>query len=363
MRGIRRLAGWPWRVVISAARWVSHFLVSLIFFVPVALIAYVLYLQRTLLETKPIDAATVALLTLLIITFVLWRGGPTLISRIQELGPLKLAPRVEREVERVRPEIENALGEMDRLDRLLAGRMYLDYKLPREDEVVVDRALNRLNPLLTAIRLIQDPKSFSEDLRASYGLLSYWEGRLLYHLGYLDDAIAKWTSVWQIVGPEVLSKLGSPKLHVGDLCVFVGNAYVLRLLTNQAEREPALRAAVGWYRWALEYDPDSMDALFNLAWVYDELRIYGQAVATLDRLLSANPTLEGALYNRACAKAKAGQLDEAMQDLRRLPCPHSVWEVARTDDDLTALRSGRHADALAALVQQCAPPPTDQPQM
>lgn len=355
---LKRFLRWFWRQVTRAARWIWPFSRTQIYFLPVALVAYILYVQLPLLTTQRIDASTVALLTLLIIAFVLWLGGPSMISRIQELGPLKLAPRVEREVERLRPEIESALQEMEGLDQALAANLYLDPTLPPDETIVVERALNRVSPLLTAVRLIEDPQSFSEELKAVYCLLGYWEGRLLYHLGFMSEAIGKWDSVWRIGGPDVLRKLSPTRFRIADFCVYVGNAYVLRSeqVHDQSPQESLLKLAVDWYRRALEYDLDLIPALFNLAWAYDELGMYGRAFSTLDALLGIDPTFVQALYNRACAKTKAGELDRAIEDLERIPCPHAVWTQARTDADFQRLRESEYRQEFETRVRRCQPP-------
>ncbi len=332
-------------------------MISLSFLIPLAIIVYTFYLQWPLLSKRPISSATVALLLLMLIAFLLWRGGPSLVSRIQELGPLKLAPRVEHEVERLRPEIERALQEMDRFDEQFAVTLYLNPNLPADMARQVQRSLNRVGPLLTFLRLTGDPKTLADDLKASYCLLAYWEGRFLYHLGFYHEAIQKWESLWS-VGLDFLARLGGPKFWLGDFCVYVGNAHVFAAgqETSPAVSTMSRRAAVAWYRRAIEYDPDLVEAFFNLAWVYDELDLPARAISSLDSLLVVNPAFVPAQYNRACAKSKLGMLEQAMEDLRRIPCPHQAWEVAQEEHDFENLRNSKYAAEFATRVNQCLPP-------
>lgn len=68
---------------------------------------------------------------------------------------------------------------------------------------------------------------------------------------------------------------------------------------------------------AQKLSPSSIEVLQNLAHIYSEhLDQPEQAIEALDRLLSINPAFEPALLGRGVLKARAGQTDAALEDLR-----------------------------------------------
>lgn len=79
------------------------------------------------------------------------------------------------------------------------------------------------------------------------------------------------------------------------------------------DKEGALRDLLH----AKELSPDSIEVLQNLAHVYSEhLDQPEKAIESLDHLLKISPVFERALLGRGVLKARAGQIDAALEDLR-----------------------------------------------
>ena len=66
---------------------------------------------------------------------------------------------------------------------------------------------------------------------------------------------------------------------------------------------------------------------------------WDKAIAVLESHLEATPENGGVHYNLACAKARAGRIDEALSDLRRaVELQPTFAEYAQADDDLASIR-------------------------
>lgn len=66
---------------------------------------------------------------------------------------------------------------------------------------------------------------------------------------------------------------------------------------------------------------------------------YEAGVKRAQALLAENPPYSGLYYNTACFEARVGQIDAALEHLRRaVELEPSLAEFARTDDDLAAVR-------------------------
>ena len=65
---------------------------------------------------------------------------------------------------------------------------------------------------------------------------------------------------------------------------------------------------------------------------------WDKAIEVLEGHLAETPENGGVHYNLACAKARAGRADEALQDLRRaVELQPSFTEYAQSDDDLASI--------------------------
>lgn len=363
VRWLRRAFWWGIGAIVSLAGRILERLRHLAFALPLTIILYVLYLRLPSLAAQPVTAEMVTLLTLMLVAFVLWWGGPSIISRVQEIGPLKLTPRLGTEVDRALPEIERELRDVttwfassDAARQGYEDTLSINPPLPPEKIERARRLLHRIGSLLLTLRLMEEPAALPDRLKLLYVRLAYWESRLLYHLEAYDEAITRWESLWRLGGAGLLERTGEPELLPSQFCLYLGHAYSQEAVANALDvdhREASYEAAIRWYLRAVSHDRDLIEAFFFMAWAYDDLERYIRAIATLDDLLKIDPTFTAALYNRACANAKAGNVDQAWADLRRLPCPDPLWCEAENDVDFEPIRQSQYAGLFAAMVVNC----------
>lgn len=106
--------------------------------------------------------------------------------------------------------------------------------------------------------------------------------------------------------------------------------------------------AVRLYELALEENKYDFRALYNLAWVYDEVGLYAEAIRANERVIELSSSrgvsyFIPATYNIAVSCAKSGNFERALRQLSQIPKnatweDQSVWELAKDDTDLRQLR-------------------------
>jgi len=87
------------------------------------------------------------------------------------------------------------------------------------------------------------------------------------------------------------------------------------------------------------YEPSGWE-LFTSLYPLFESGDYEEGADRAQALIASDPPYWGVYYNTACFEARAGRPDAALAHLRRAAelAPSFVAELARTDDDLAALR-------------------------
>jgi tetratricopeptide (TPR) repeat protein len=93
----------------------------------------------------------------------------------------------------------------------------------------------------------------------------------------------------------------------------------------------------------------------KLGWIYDERGDFNKAteayrVAMREAITPDSKARYG--YDLACALAKTGRIEEALNELRPIIALQENWNLAQTDPDLQGLRqSQEHKDEFAALIE------------
>jgi len=100
-------------------------------------------------------------------------------------------------------------------------------------------------------------------------------------------------------------------------------------------RDESLHKALDAIEQAVNLSPKDAQNYVGLGWVLDEMGRFEEAIHAYDRAYALDPSLAEAVYNKACALAKAGQLQEALTILESLANKQRWIEDAREDDDLT----------------------------
>ncbi len=99
-----------------------------------------------------------------------------------------------------------------------------------------------------------------------------------------------------------------------------------------------LEDALGCYGRALELDPGYALAWSNMGVIHEKLKEHSKAMKCFNEALRINPDYPGALYNRACLLAVTGDLEGALESLKRA--------VALSDDYRDRARDDRHFHSL-----------------
>jgi len=111
--------------------------------------------------------------------------------------------------------------------------------------------------------------------------------------------------------------------------------YLSRREQDAESKNKLLQRALEASRKVVDLIPQDAYNLIALGWILDEMGSYEEAIKQYDRALAINPKLSGARYNKACALAKAGRLEDAMAILQSLTQEPMWLEEAREDEDLT----------------------------
>jgi len=180
----------------------------------------------------------------------------------------------------------------------------------QEAQVLADRGRYNLafNSLNDAIADCDRAIELKPDLAEAY----FTRGLSYFYLGKYDEALDSYDQALKI----------DPRMV---------NAYNSRGHTHFTRREWDL--AVPEYKRAIEVDPNYAPAHQNLATTYVELGQYQLAIEEYDRALALEPENDFTRAQRALARARAGELDGALQD---------ASEALEHADDLNLGRIGGH---------------------
>ncbi len=163
---------------------------------------------------------------------------------------------------------------------------------------------------------------------------------------------------------NVLLSMGRPASAVEDFnkalqfgladeaSVFVnrGLAYFQMDIYDLAEQD---------FQKALELDPESAAAWFNLGSLYLKQGRNQEALDAFQKVVDLNPDMAAVYFNRAVAYANLGQTDEAIADLEQyltFPLTHNAQLQAQAL--LERLRSGKGVDLNADEVEAPSATPT-----
>lgn len=144
---------------------------------------------------------------------------------------------------------------------------------------------------------------------------------------------------------------------------FLGTAYLWASgnpTLDEKQKRNYLLEAVRLYELALQEEKYDPDVLYNLAWAYDELGLYDEAIAAYRKAIITGRHLEvfaGAMYNIAVSLIKKNAFSEALQELEKIPAGATwgrdkIWKLAKTDTDMVPLRDHpEYGEAFRNLVR------------
>ena len=142
--------------------------------------------------------------------------------------------------------------------------------------------------------------------------------------------------VYTVVRGRVRFTVGDEEFEApAGTIVFVRDPSLRRVAV--AETEDALVLAVG-NAPGRAYEPSAWEAWFAAAPLIEERRL-DEAYAVFEEALREHPDHPSILYNFACAEARGGRGESAVEHLRRaVEAEPKLAERARSDPDLDAIR-------------------------
>ncbi len=139
--------------------------------------------------------------------------------------------------------------------------------------------------------------------------LLWYRGLAAAHVGFADSAIADFGALLRRAErAERIDTLVRIPLMTNDY------RYVLALLHQRARR---WEAAIELYRKALEYDVGLFMAHVQMGRIYEERRMWDQAVAEFSLAVATNPDDPSLLLDLGVVLRQAGRLGEAEEALRQ----------------------------------------------
>jgi tetratricopeptide (TPR) repeat protein len=151
-----------------------------------------------------------------------------------------------------------------------------------------------------------------------------------------DESSLGHQEVYVVVRGRVTFTVGGETVDApAGTIVFISDPQLRRVAVS--ETEDALVLAVG-NAPGRAYDPSPWEATFLAAPLLDEGR-YDEALELFAEGLREHPGNAALLYNLACAEARAGRADDAIEHLREAIAAGERWaERARSDPDFDAIR-------------------------
>ena len=149
-----------------------------------------------------------------------------------------------------------------------------------------------------------------------------------------------------------LWKTGKTKDAIGQLEVLLSEegetAGTLTLLGQMLSQSGAESLAEVRYQKALDLDPASQGAAFELARIHMGRNEGQKAVAVLERMLFARPGDPDCLYNLACCHARNRNFDDSLHYLKQaLELGFQDFDKINADEDLTYIRQLKEYQQLA----------------
>ena len=96
-----------------------------------------------------------------------------------------------------------------------------------------------------------------------------------------------------------------------------GDSSVVATVAHMKAQAGGRREAVALLQRAVELDPESAHAWFNLGFLQQEEQRHDEALASFERALVLDPKLDRAWYGKALSLIKSGRPQEAVAPLKR----------------------------------------------
>jgi tetratricopeptide (TPR) repeat protein len=316
---------------------------------------------RASLDPKHETKEIVALAAMVLVVAIFLGGGPLLLSRLKKVGPLELfeasAPalvtRLSELVERENKDLNQVMGE-DSAE--LAGP---------PSWAAVEEA-RRADTLILLFEMFGQPEALSGAARRNLGLLLLTVGNFANRRKDWSLARERLERLRQLLGDRYDRNEITYNLPF-KLAYALGVSYLGPVVDprdpreqglsfdpkDPKERKQLLKLALDSFSRAVEEDPYSRDALFNRAWVEDELGMLDLAIESNESALKLSPHDAQTKYNLAVSLVKKRKLGDAFTRLETIDAEDqaglAMLELALTDPDLEPLR--RHPSYGARLTR------------
>ncbi|MDI6733600.1 MAG: CDC27 family protein [Planctomycetota bacterium] len=105
------------------------------------------------------------------------------------------------------------------------------------------------------------------------------------------------------------------------------------------DRDIFRRFEINLYEAALKSNPNNLNALRSLGYIYSQEKLHDRAVEIDKRIVRLLPDESLAHYNLACSCSQLNQIEDALNEIEMaILLGYSNWEHMEKDEDLENLR-------------------------